>query len=92
MSGRSARGASSRVQTALEWNRIASEAPRSEVAPCVLCGAELRFSIGDYGQTLEICTSRSCPGRVPHKPRPDPSAVKKPYVPKKRRSTVQEET
>lgn len=91
MSGRGARGASSRVQAALGWTGIAATVVhRFEVAPCTQCGAELRFTTGDYGQTLEICTSRTCPGRVPHRPLPDPSSVKPPYVPRARRSRAGE--
>lgn len=68
-------GASSVVQRALGWTGgDAERATRpAQLATCPMCGSELRFSIGDYGQTLEICTSRSgCPGRVPHRPMPDP--------------------
>ena len=82
MSGRGARGATPRVQAALGWTGVASVAARTEVAPCGQCGHELRFGTGEFGQTLEICTNRSCPGRIPHRPLPDPANLKKPYVPK----------
>jgi hypothetical protein len=84
--GRGGRGASTSVQVALGWHGGSSAiAHRTEVAPCAQCGSELRFTTGNYGQTLEICTSRKCPGRVPHRPLPDPGAKKPPYVPRARR-------
>lgn len=72
--GRGARGASLRVQAALGWTGVASDAPRTQVAPCLICGAELRFTTGEYGQTLEICTRRGCVNAVPHRPQPDLSS------------------
>lgn len=89
MSGRSGRqGPTVHVQRALGWNGVADTVMRTEVAPCVLCGAELRFTTGEYGQTLEVCTStNACPGRRPHAPRPDPAQpLKKAWAPKKRRN------
>lgn len=71
MTRRSSKGAAPGVQRALGWtNGVANDAVRTEIAPCVLCGAHLRFATGEYGQTLEICTSGTCPGRRPHAPRP----------------------
>jgi len=77
VSGRSARGASLNVQAALGWTGVAAAAPRTEVAPCLTCGAPLRFYLGEYGQTVEQCTRVGCPEAHPHHPRPDPAANKR---------------
>lgn len=84
--GRSGRsGPSIHVQRALGWNGVAETVMRGEVAACSDCKADLRFVIGDYGQTLEICTNRRCPGHVPHAVRPDPAQVKAPFVSRRRK-------
>lgn len=62
------------MQAALGWTGVASESARTQIAPCLLCGAELRFAFGEYGQTLEICTNGRCMNRTPHKPQPDLSS------------------
>lgn len=73
-SGRSGRaGPPAIVQRALGWNGTPEISQRTQLASCVICGHELRFETGSYGQLLEICTSGACPGRVPHRPQPDPA-------------------
>jgi hypothetical protein len=87
MSSRGRQGAAANVQRAMGWNGIADQVMRTQMALCPMCGAELRFTTGEYGQTLELCTSRAgCPLRRPHAPRPDPDTPLKPaHVKKKRR-------
>lgn len=71
-------GAPVHVQRALGWTGEPTRSSRAETAPCQVCGADLRFTTGEYGQTLEICTNRHCVGARPHRPLPDPALNRRP--------------
>lgn len=41
------------------------------IARCKLCRSDLEFSFGEFGQTIEMCSKRTCPNAVPHHPEAD---------------------
>lgn len=73
---RGSTGATKGVQRALGWDG-GDERARHDQALCSCCRAELRFLLGEFGQTLEICDTRGCPNSIPHRPRPDLSAARR---------------
>lgn len=42
-----------------------------QTAKCGVCGSQLEFDTGSYGQTVERCSNRRCVYHAPHSPRPD---------------------
>lgn len=67
----------------LRVNHQTTLSPVANIAPCTLCGQPLRFFIGGYGETLELCDTRGCDGHTPHRPIASGLALK-PYARKSR--------